>query len=499
MAGAAPCRIDQRQNNLSRGVRTFRSEGPYASARNSARLRAPIVLLALTLFSACPTRHATVSSRTAASPGSIALTHVTVIDASSGGTHPDMAIVIQGTHIVTVAPMTTVAIPPGAEVHDESGGFAVPGLWDMHVHLSQVGAGAFPLLVMNGITGVRDMGSDLEEVRRWQRARSEGQAVPRIVTPGPKLDDGSTVMRWLSSLIRPDTRVVSSPANARDTVDELKREGVDFIKVHNIHSPAVYRAITDECRRQNLTFAGHIPFEAGPVGAARAGQRTIEHGRGMLFCSHETWVRIRSDAASAHLAEYCAPETIQSQIFPALRRAGSWFTPTLTSWRGNSRVGDPALSRWLATLPGIEHVTPALKLHWEKMAGSPPSALERELESRFGALALAADQAGVPLLAGTDLGDPYVVPGFALHDELQLMVAAGVSPLHALRSATIEPARELGLAGELGSIGPGKAADLVILDANPLSDIRNTRRIRAVVLNGRWFDANGLAHLSAPQ
>ncbi len=133
------------------------------------------------------------------------------------------------------------------------------------------------------------------------------------------------------------------------------------------------------------------------------------------------------------------------------------------------------------------------------MAGPHPDALERELQSGFGELALAADRAGVPLLAGTDTGDPYVIPGFALQDELQLLVEAGVSPLHALRSATIEPARAMGLAGQSGSIEAGTMADLVILDADPLTDIRNTRRIRAVVLDGRWLDAQQLAHLKEPE
>jgi imidazolonepropionase-like amidohydrolase len=435
----------------------------------------------------------------AAQPASsIALTHVTVIDPLTGPL-PEMSVVIHGKRIVAVGPTTTIEVPPDSEIHDESGRFVVPGFWDAHVHLSQVGAAAFPLLVMNGITSVRDMGSDLTDVRRWQRARVNGQAVPRIVTPGPKLDDGSIFGRFFSWLTGSDTRVVNSPANARRVVDELKGSGVDFIKVHNINSPSVYEAIVDECRQQGLPFAGHIPSGVGPVGAAVAGQRTIEHGRGMLPCSPETWARIRSDGTSGRLATYCAAETLQPDVLPALRRAGTWFTPTLASWRGQKRIGDPALSDWLATLPGIDHVTPALRRHWAQMAGASPSALERELQSGFGALALAADQASVPVLAGTDLGDPYVVPGFALHDELQLLVEAGLSPLHALRSATLEPARALGFSDEVGAIQPGKVADLVVLDADPLVDIRNTRRIRAVVLDGRWFDARALEHLSAPE
>jgi imidazolonepropionase-like amidohydrolase len=457
-----------------------------------------LLTLVLALSSACARRTDAVAPLVAQPAGPIVITNAVVIDPLDGP-RPGMTVLIAGRRIVAVGPMTTVAIPPGAEIHDASGRYLLPGLWDAHVHLSQVGAASFALLVANGVTGVRDMGSDLRDVRRWQRARDAGQLVPRIVTPGPKLDEGSTLERWLTQLASADTRIVSSPDNARHTVAALAASGVDFVKVHNIASPALYEAIADECRRRGLTFSGHIPSGVGPVGAAAAGQRTLEHGRGMLSCSAETWARIRSDPASRALSRYCADETQSRDVLPALRRAGTWLTPTLTSWRGQLHVGDPSLAGWLAQLAGIEHVTRDLRRHWEKMAGPTPSALERELQARFGALAKAADDAGVPLLAGTDLGDPYVIPGFALHDELQLLVESGVTPLHALRSATLEPARALGLAGELGSIAPGKAADLVLLDADPLADIRNTRRIRAVVLDGRWLDASELARPQQPR
>jgi predicted amidohydrolase YtcJ len=209
----------------------------------------------------------------------------------------------------------------------------------------------------------------------------------------------------------------------------------------------------------------------------------------MIPCSAEIRARIGADSENERLERYCAPEALTSEMLPAFRRSGTWFTPTLVSWRGHRMVGAPGLAAWLAGLPGIEQVTPALKRHWQDMAGPIPDALERELLLGFGPLAAAADRAGVALLAGTDLGDPYVVPGFALHDELELLVEAGVRPLDALRSATLEPARAVGLEGELGSIQPGKLADLVVLDGDPLTDIRNTRRIRAVVVGGRWLDA----------
>ena len=178
---------------------------------------------------------------------------------------------------------------------------------------------------------------------------------------------------------------------------------------------------------------------------------------------------------------------MQPALFPALVRAGTWFAPTLVSWRGHAMVGDPALPDWLAALPGNSAVWPALRNHWDDMAGPTPTAFERQLLGQFGVLAAAASRAGVPLLAGTDLGDPYVIPGFALHDELELMVAAGVTPLAALQSATSEPARAFGLTKTVGAIAPGQAADLVLLNGDPLAAIRNSRRIYAVVLNGRWL------------
>jgi hypothetical protein len=415
-----------------------------------------------------------------------AITHATVIDPASGSNeYRDMTIIIRGDRIISVGPTANVFVPPGAVAHDVSGRFVIPGLWDSHVHLSQVGSNALPLLVANGITSVRDMGSDFRQILKWKAARAEGALIPRIIAPGPKLDGGSFLMRLAVRFTKwkHEMRFLSSPADARREVDELKAQGVDFIKVHNHLTPALYEAIVAESRKDQLLFAGHLP-EAGPLAAAAAGQRTIEHGRGMLLCSPDVWARIRSEAPAA--AQYCAPLEIQAALFPALLHAGTWFTPTLTSWRGNAMVSDPALASLFAGLQGRSDVWPALRSHWDDM-GSKSTAFERELMGQFGALTAAASRAGVPLLAGTDLGDPYVIPGFALHDELALMVAAGVTPLVALQSATSEPARAFGLTDTVGAVASGQAADLLVLDGDPLADIDNTRRIFAVVLNGRWL------------
>jgi imidazolonepropionase-like amidohydrolase len=415
-----------------------------------------------------------------------AITNVTSIDPASGGArHRNMTIIVRGARIVSVGPATSAVIPAQAVIYDATGRYLIPGLWDAHVHLTQAGEKAMPLFVANGVTSVRDMGSDFAQIQRWKSAREAGAPLPRILSPGPKIDGGSTAETLLNG-VRKDTRVVATPDDARRAVDDLKAQGVDFIKVHNRLTPELYNAIVAESHKAGLTFSGHLPV-AGPLAAAAVRQHTIEHGRGMLMCATELWSANATGEGARTLTEYCAPQATQAQVIPALVRARTWFTPTLVSWRGHAMVGDPGLAQWLMTLPGDAEVWPDLRRHWVLMSGLPPRALERSLDGQFGALAAEASRAGIPLLAGSDLGDPYVIPGYALHDELALMVAAGVTPLAALQSATSEPAKAFGLSDRLGAIRPGQMADLVLLDADPLADIHNTRKIHAVMLNGRWL------------
>ncbi len=411
----------------------------------------------------------------------LAITHVTLIDPSRASVpEADMTILIEGDRITAVGPSASTAIPAGAAVHDASGRFAIPGLWDAHVHVSQIRVESIPLLLANGVTSVRDMGSDLADVRRWRDIRSSGGLAPRVFSPGPKLaGEGEP---------GPDSWIVSSPDEARRAVDRLKALRVDFVKVHHKLSRSVYDAIVDRSRKHGLFFAGHATDEVPNLVAVAAGQRTIEHGRGLIPCSPRARARISSDPALTPLAAFCAPQSASEQILPAMARAGVWFTPTLVSWRGRTLDRDA-----VAALDGVRHVPPALEERWR--GNEPVDAFEAELLAEFGPLTARAARMGVRLLTGGDAGDPNVVPGFALQDELRLFVEAGVPPLQALRAATIEPARALGVAHAMGSIAPGKAADVVLLAASPLADIRNTRRIVAVVLNGRWLTAEQLRAL----
>jgi hypothetical protein len=251
-----------------------------------------------------------------------AITHVTVIDPASGGNEQrDMTILFRDSTIMTVEKSAQARIPSGTEIHDEQGRYVMPGLWDAHVHLTEVGPKAFPLFLANGITSVRDMGSDLIEIRQWQEARAQGALIPRILTPGPKLD-GMTYEESLHAEYRPDRFVVTSPETARAIVDVLLKAHVNFIKVHNGMTTAIYEAIAKEAHAVGLPFDGHLP-EAGPLVAAAAGQRTLEHGQHMILCSEADWQKIHTEPANRAADEetWCATLDVQAKMFPAIVRA----------------------------------------------------------------------------------------------------------------------------------------------------------------------------------
>ena len=419
-----------------------------------------------------------------------AIIHVTLIDPGTGADEQeDMTILIRNSKIVAVQKSTEARIAPGTLIHDERGRFVMPGLWDAHIHLTQVGPNAFPLLLANGITSVRDMGSDLIEIRQWQAARAAGALIPRILTPGPKLD-GMSYEESLHAEYRPDRVIVTSPETARATVDALKKANVDFIKVHNGMTPDIYDAIAKEAHAVGLPFEGHLPT-AGPLAAASEGQRTLEHGQHMVLCSEADWQKIQTEPPDRAVDEetWCATPDVQQKMFPAIVGAGEWLTPTLVVWRSGDMIGRPDVKTLAQNLSGSSTVWPELQVWWdsELALATPFTDFQRSLIAKVPAMTAAASRAGVRLLAGTDTGDPYVIPGFALQDELELMVAAGVPTLKALQSATSEPAAAFGLSSTLGGVAVGKVADLLVLNGDPLRDVSNTRKISAVVFNGRWL------------
>ncbi|HYP00554.1 MAG TPA: amidohydrolase family protein [Pyrinomonadaceae bacterium] len=421
--------------------------------------------------------------KTVAQSQSLVITHVTVIDATGAAARPDMTVVITGERIAAVGRTGQVSVPRGARVVNGAGKYLIPGLWDMHVHLSWTKATALPVLVANGVTSVRDLGGRLGELDKWRTRINAGLLTgPRIVRAGPILN-GQKFNTY---------QMVSGNAEeTRGVVRALKEVGVDFLKTHRRMPRDSYFALVDEAKKQGLGLVGHIPMTVTPEEASDAGQVTIEHTETLFEGTFSAALKGRKlpDAIRQFRAEDA------EKLFARFVKNRTVVDPTLVAFRSFVNASDPSLP----PDPRSRYVALSLKKEWEKVA-KPMSAEDlAELKATFAELREVVRQmnrSGVTLVAGSDIAGPRV-PGFGLHDELTLLVEAGLTPMQALQAATLTPARVLDKAKDLGSIETGKLADLVLLDADPLADIRNTQRIRAVVLDGKLLDRPALDRLLA--
>jgi imidazolonepropionase-like amidohydrolase len=428
-------------------------------------------------------------------PASHVLDDVTVVDVATGSLEPHMTVAIVGDRIAAVGKKGTIATPGGAAVVDGRGTFLIPGLWDMHVHTvfgdwfpggKEV---ALPLFVANGVTGVRDMGGELEVLLGWRKEIERGSLVgPRMVVSGPMLDGPEP--RFPSSI------PVASPEDGRRAVSELKRRGADFVKLQSLMTAEAVAAILDQARKSGIPVAGHVPDAVRARDASSAGQKSFEHLIGIFEGSstREDEFLKGGKGPGKFLESFDAARF--AELVAILARNRTWQCPTLVWERGGSLLD----ARDLAHDPLARYAPASWKDGtWKRFTdeilkgNADDLATRRRFVEKEQELVSAMHRAGVPFLAGTDTAaGVYVFPGFSLHEELELFVSAGFTPREALETATTHPARFLGMEDRLGSVERGKIADLVLLDANPLDDIRNTRKIRAVVANGRLFTRSDL-------
>jgi len=415
----------------------------------------------------------------AAAEPPLVIAHVSLVDVALGSLVPDQTVVVRSGRIAQAGDAALSAVPQGATVVDGRGRYLMPGLWDSHVHAlfdAEVARSFLPRFVAEGVTGVRDMGGKVEVLRAARFAILAGTLIgPRIVAAGAVVDGPHPADPAVSI-------AVGDSGAARAAVDSLARSGADFIKVYTLLPRQSYFAVLREAARLGLPVAGHVPAGVTPLDAAVGGQRSIEHLR---------------DEAEPLCAAVSDPACVR--LLDTLRVHGTWLVPTLVVLRVKAILDDSSLVRdsRLGAVPDL------VRAAWEgirEREGPRPAAYWREKRARFfGELALtgAAWRQGVPLLAGTDAGALYTYPGSSLHEELAQLVRAGLTPAAALRAATLGAAEFLGAADSMGTVAVGKVADLVLLGADPLADIRNTRRIEGVVLRGRLLARPVLDSLAA--
>ena len=410
-------------------------------------------------------------------PRPLAIENVTVIDATGAPARPAMTVIVDGTRIASVAPSASARVPRNARVIDGSGKFLIPGLWDMHTHLSFYGTEALSMVVRNGVLAVRDLGGSLEELDRWRAEIDRGTRIgPRIFRAGPYIDGP----KEMEALRKATTITVTTPAEARAAVDSLMGR-VDTIKTHNGLSKESFLAVAAECRRLNLPLAAHPPSRNITIEeVSDAGVTTIEHvemlTESIVFANVPPGEEPKKGPVAA-LDEMT--DDYSMNLFRRFARNGTTYDPTLVGYR--------------TFMQEAVDLAPKDPRYVRAAAG------RTKMFNRFVELVGLMKRAGVQVVTGTDFGMrpetvkwPVPVPGSDLHDEMKLFVQGGFTPMEALQSATILPARILRVADRLGTIETGKEADLVLLDADPLADIANTRAIRAVILRGRVLERKEL-------
>ena len=434
--------------------------------------------------------------QTSGAAHALVIAHVTVIDVVTGKTLPDMNAVVEGQRIEQAGPARQVKIPKGAQVVDGAGKFLIPGLWDMHVHVffgEAAPAGrdiTVPLFVANGITGVRDMGSSPDEVLQARADIAAGRLLgPRMIVAGPMLDGPKTQF--------PASIAITTPEDGRRAVDMLVARGVDFIKIQSHVPREAYFAIVEECKKKNIVFVGHVPDAIRGSEASNAGQKSFEHLIGIFEGSStaEDELLKGPKGPGKFLDTYDAQK--EAALIALLAKNQTWQCPTLFWERGQWLVDaiDITKDPDAKYVPALwrDQLWPRFTKSIIKEMDTDPLPVREKFVTHELDIVRKLNDAGVPLLAGTDTPAGIdVIPGFSLHLELIRLEQAGLTPLQALQTATINPARFLDKTADFGTVEKGKIADLVLLAANPLDGIHFTQSIAGVVLNGRYLSRQDL-------
>lgn len=447
-----------------------------------------------------------------------AIQNVTIINVKDGQVQTNMTVIIRDKHIHTIGKTDTLKLVNSDKIVDGTGKYLIPGLWDMHVHMINEPYSRnvfYPLFIANGITGVRVMAADcyepceepnmtIKQHRNLQAEIIDGQLL------GPKSILGSYyvngVFRGESSVLKPGNEL-----HGRELAQVLKERGVDFIKIYSKLNPETYYGIAEEAKKLDLNFAGHVPLSLNSIHISNSGQSSIEHISDNLFldCSTlENKLRTQlldmfgeenndpiTNINALHLEMIEAFDSLKChEIYNAFKKNNTWIVPTLRLYE----VYNPKNIDWNQD-PNIKYMP---KEEYDYFLNDYDSIMRNfwgpfipKLKFKRNQIIAELNTAGVGLLAGSDVGELGLIYGFSLHEELISLQNAGLTSLETLQTATLIPAKYQDATDSLGTVEQGKIADLILINENPLEDIKNTQEIEAVFTNGKYFSRKDLDSL----
>src|SRR5262249_51563728 len=437
-------------------------------------LHAGVLLVAL-IGAAC----AVLSRR--AVDGDVACVNVTVGPMDAPRVLANQTVIVKGSRIEAIGPTATTRVARRARTIDGANRFLMPGLADMHGHVND--KATLTLLVANGVTTVRNMWGTREVLAWRDDVRRRGIRAPTLAPPGPMVDGAPPV--WDASTVVKDDR------EAKDAVDRQHATGYDFVKVYNNLSRGAYDAVIAEASRLGVPVARHVPVDVGLEHALEVHQKSIEHLDGYFRAAQREGSPIlgkRQIPPKFRTIDWLDEDKL-ARLVALTKEAGSWNCVTLVVYRKFVSLDE---GRALLARPEMKYVSPQTRASWDprkdfrlKTYTADDFAAFRRADARRLALARQLHDAGARLLLGTDFPNPYVVPGFSIHEELGFLVMAGLTPYDAIRMGTVNAAAYLG--ADFGEVAPGKRADLILTQGNPLDDVRNVSRREGVMLRGQWY------------
>ena len=418
-----------------------------------------------------------------------------IVDVRTGAIRSNVSVLIHNNRIQRIE--KEIRIADNVQVFDGTGKYLIPGLWDMHTHTWDAES-TFPLLTANGVTGIRDMFGSMSAINKWKEDIANGRLKgPVIYGSGPIVDGPKPI--W------PGSVAISSPKQIHDVIDSLKNKlKVDFIKVYSLIPRADYFSIVDETRKHSISFAGHVPAEVTVLEAAKAGQKSQEHLIGFVQGSSDSAeyfnkvsqkqiidTPLRNPVIKMRrLLNTFNEKNLSALVKELAKYENVWICPTLTVNHNLGYLADSVFTND----PRVHYMMPGIKNFWDpkndfrfKNYAEEYYDLSRKTFALHLKIVKQLQDAGVKMIAGTDYPNPYCFPGFSLHDELSYMVEAGLTPLQALQTATINPALYFNITNDYGTVEVGKVANLVLLEQNPLVKIDHTKSIFAVVINGKYL------------